>query len=152
MSQKFISQFLAHGKLLEHVLIQKRLLSKKKHGMLAMKRPNRGERQRESAGWSPRHRATRPGWVTEKALGEILEDEHEWQSNGPECLKKKFRQMMKCLGLNSWLIHIKWIKFNNERNMNSRENKKCCRKRRVTTFYMTQLLIVFIALITEFWL
>lgn len=38
--------------------------------------------------------------VPEKALGEILEDEHKWQSNGPECLKKSFRHMMKCLGLN----------------------------------------------------
>ena len=31
---------------------------------------------------------------------EILEDEHKWQSNGPECLKKSFRHMMECLGLN----------------------------------------------------
>ena len=36
----------------------------------------------------------------EKALGEILGDEHKRPSNVPVCLQKSFRHMMKCLGLN----------------------------------------------------
>ena len=75
--------------------------------ILALRRPNRGESKENLLGSSagrPRDGGEEQGnqasMEPEKALGEILGDEHKWQSNVPECLQKSFRHMMKCLGLN----------------------------------------------------